>query len=107
MLRSARDLARSDAPNYADGDIPEFPGYVASSMLLKEKADRSHGFLGKYIAGLYYLTIFAFVSVPWFLAAFVLNASEYKPVFTIVVCAGLLLAMLGNGLTVFRFQRKR
>jgi hypothetical protein len=86
------------------GDISEFPGYIASCVMIKAEADRNGGLLWIYISFLYYRTIAGFISLPCTLAAVVWYIDS-SPAFPMVSGSGLLLVMLGNGLTVFRAKR--
>ena len=79
-----------------NGFVSEYPGYLASSALIKDEALRKGGPRGKYIVLVYKLVILIFSLSPYVLAACLLYASRFSRWYVGVALFGIMITLSAN-----------
>jgi hypothetical protein len=87
------------------GFIPEFPGYLACMVLIKDEARRGEGSLRPYVQALHIVPLTLFLLAPYLLAAVVLSAGGFSLPVVVAVALGLTLTLSGNLLLRFMAER--
>ncbi len=84
------------------GQIREYPGYMAASVLLKDEASRHETPAARYLWALYHVIFAARLLAPYALAALVLAAIGLTAAGVAAVVAGVALTLSGNALVMYR-----
>ena len=88
------------------GFIPEFPGYLACAVLIKEEARHHGGPLRPYVQALHYVPLMLFLFAPLALAIVVLATAGFSSTIIVAVVLGLTLTLSGNLLIRFMAERE-
>jgi hypothetical protein len=79
--------------------VPEYPGFVASSVLLRDEARKVRGWAARIVVVAHYLAVALFVGAHWLLALGLLIRTGAGAGYVVVVLLGLTFALAGNQLT--------
>ena len=88
--------AESDTNKDVSGFVSEYPGYVASSVLVKDEAMKKGGIRGRYIALVHRFLILVFAVSPYVLAASVLYKTWLSAWYVGVVLVGVMITLSAN-----------
>ena len=93
---------RDDTLRDIRGLIREYPGYTATTVLLKDEASRHDTAAARYLWVLYHVIFAARLLAPYALAALVLVAVGLTPAGVAAVVVGVALTLSGNALVMYR-----
>jgi hypothetical protein len=79
-----------------DRFVPEYPGFVFCSVLMKDEARRLAGRAARSVAVAHYASVMLFLATPWLLAAALLIRATFAAEYVIVTVLGLAFVSLGD-----------
>jgi hypothetical protein len=91
----AEDVAE-DVLAELDRFVPEYPGFVFCSVLMKDEARRLAGRAARSVAVAHYASVMLFLATPWLLAAALLIRATFAAEYVIVTVLGLAFVSLGD-----------